>query len=103
LQLAAAHALRTKVHTAHVCEPSGIFSAVHAAEENDWTFFRRFGGETLRGFVTLRSFSVVRLRGLDRGYGQRRGFMTSQMPQSAKKPACIARGLISQERRADLT
>ena len=42
----------------------------------------------------LRSFSVVRLRRLDRGYGRRRGFMTSQMPQGAKKPACNARGLI---------
>ncbi|MEE0062964.1 MAG: hypothetical protein UET87_06450, partial [Oscillospiraceae bacterium] len=29
---------------------SGIFSAAHVAGENDRTFFRRCGGETLRGF-----------------------------------------------------
>ena len=91
-----------KAPNAHVCEPSGIFSAVHVARENDWVLLRP-RTQTLRGFVTLRSFSVVRLRRLDRGYGRRRGFMTSQIPQSAKKPACIARGLISQERRSDLT
>ena len=28
-----------KAPNAHVCEPSGIFSAVHAAGENDWNFF----------------------------------------------------------------
>lgn len=28
-----------KAPNAHVCEPSGIFSAVHAARENDWNFF----------------------------------------------------------------
>ena len=27
-----------------------IFSDVHAAVENDFIFFRRFGAETLRGF-----------------------------------------------------
>jgi hypothetical protein len=44
-RLTAAHA-----PCAHVCEPSGIFSAAHVAGENDQTFFRRCGGETLRGF-----------------------------------------------------
>ena len=33
----------------HVCRPSSIFFDAHVAEENDWTFFHRSGGETLRG------------------------------------------------------
>ena len=40
-----------EAHGAHVCRPRSIFFAAHVAEENDWTFFRRSGGETLRGFL----------------------------------------------------
>lgn len=39
-----------KADGAHVCRPRSIFPAAHVAWENDWTFFRRSGGETLRGF-----------------------------------------------------
>ncbi len=35
---------------AHVFEPKGIFSAVHAAGENDWIFFCRAIREPLRDF-----------------------------------------------------
>ena len=43
LRLAAAHA-----PCAHVCEPSGIFSAVHAAGENDRNFFAPAGANSAR-------------------------------------------------------
>jgi hypothetical protein len=36
-------------HKFHTCSLSGIFFAAHVAEENDLTFFRRCGGERLRG------------------------------------------------------
>ncbi len=36
----------------HTCSLRSIFSAAHVAGENDRTFFRRCGGETLRGFWT---------------------------------------------------
>ena len=36
----------------HTCSLRSIFSAAHVAGENDFTFFRRAGGETLRGFGT---------------------------------------------------
>ena len=45
-----AHAPSAKADGAHVCRPRSIFFDAHVAEENDWAFFRRFGGETLRGF-----------------------------------------------------
>ena len=43
-----------KADGAHVCRPRSIFPAAHVAWENDWTFFRRSGGETLRGFLISR-------------------------------------------------
>ncbi|MEE0062846.1 MAG: hypothetical protein UET87_05845, partial [Oscillospiraceae bacterium] len=36
-------------HKFHTCSLRSIFFAAHVAEENDWTFFRRAIGETLRG------------------------------------------------------
>jgi hypothetical protein len=39
-----------KADGACVCRPRSIFPAAHVAWENDRTFFRRSGGETLRGF-----------------------------------------------------
>jgi len=50
LQSAARIICAPAAHKFHTCSLSGIFFAAHVAEENDWAFFRRFGGETLRGF-----------------------------------------------------
>ena len=52
LQSAARIICAPAAHKFHTCSLRSIFFAAHVAEENDWTFFRRFGGETLRGSLT---------------------------------------------------
>ena len=47
-----------KTDGAHVCRPRSIFFAAHVAEENDWTFFHRTIGKSLRGFLAS-SYSVL--------------------------------------------
>ncbi|MEF2941124.1 MAG: hypothetical protein U0O13_05945, partial [Oscillospiraceae bacterium] len=44
------------------CSLSGIFFAAHVAEENDRTFFRRCGGERLRGPLTNCGGNATRFR-----------------------------------------
>jgi hypothetical protein len=49
LQFAARIICAPPAHKFHTCSLRSIFFAAHVAEENDWTFFRRCGGERLRG------------------------------------------------------
>ena len=51
LQSAARIICASTAHKFHTCSLRSIFFAAHVAEENDFTFFRRSGGETLRGFL----------------------------------------------------
>jgi hypothetical protein len=50
LQSAARRICVPPAHKFHTCSLRSIFSAAHIAGKNDWIFFRRSGGETLRGF-----------------------------------------------------
>ncbi len=55
----------------HTCGLEGIFSDVHAAEENDLTSFAAYGRRTLRGFFTLKR----------RGHRPRRFLFRPQAPR----------------------
>ena len=103
LSFEGAAARRSALAYARTFASREVFSPTYTPPEKMIEISLRLRTQTLRGFVTLRSFSVVRLRRLDRGYGRRRGLMTSQMPQGAKKPACTARGLLFARILSDLT
>ena len=59
--------------------------------------------EEIRGKYLSRKGEFNEIKKNLKNLGRRRGLMTSQMPQGAKKPACSARGLLFARILSDLT